>query len=75
MTSRDSTVKLLNDFRSNEGDNPGTNFNIMNQIGEPEDIAAMAALLASDAGRYCNGVNFVVDGGETAQGIQDSLGS
>lgn len=55
--------------------NPGTNFNIMNQIGEPEDIAAMAAFLASDAGRYCNGVNFVVDGGETAQGIQDSLGS
>ena len=45
----------------------------MNQIGEPEDLASMAALLASDAGRYCNGVNFIVDGGESAQGIQDLL--
>jgi len=53
--------------------NPEKRFNIMNQIGEPEDLAGMAALLASDAGRYCNGVNFIVDGGESAQGIQDTL--
>ena len=35
-----------------------------NRIGEPEDIGALAALLASDAGRFCNATTLIVDGGE-----------
>ena len=38
-------------------------------IGEPEDIASVALLLASPAGRYCNAMTFVVDGGEYARGV------
>jgi NAD(P)-dependent dehydrogenase (short-subunit alcohol dehydrogenase family) len=35
-------------------------------LGEPEDIGAMAAFLASDLGRYITGQCLVVDGGYTA---------
>ena len=38
-------------------------------IGEPEDIASVALLLASDAGRYCNAMTYVVDGGEYVRGV------
>ena len=38
------------------------------KIGEAEDIAAVALLLASDAGRYCSATTFVVDGGELSRG-------
>ena len=34
-----------------------------NRIGEPEEIAGLALLIASPAGAYINGGNFVVDGG------------
>jgi NAD(P)-dependent dehydrogenase (short-subunit alcohol dehydrogenase family) len=37
-------------------------------VGEPEDIASVALLLASDAGRYCNAMTYVVDGGEYVRG-------
>lgn len=40
-------------------------------VGEPEDIASVALLQASGAGRYCNGETFVVDGGETIRGVAD----
>jgi NAD(P)-dependent dehydrogenase (short-subunit alcohol dehydrogenase family) len=36
------------------------------QIGRPEDIAAVAAMLASDDGRYINGQVIAVDGGINA---------
>ena len=32
-------------------------------IGQPEDCAALALLLCSDAGRYITGVDYLVDGG------------
>ena len=38
-------------------------------IGEPEHIAAVALLLASDAGGYFNGSSVVVDGGEVIRGV------
>jgi len=37
----------------------------LNRIGEPEDIAGVAVLLASSAGRYITGQTIVVDGGAT----------
>ncbi|HVL48662.1 MAG TPA: 3-oxoacyl-ACP reductase family protein [Candidatus Thermoplasmatota archaeon] len=33
------------------------------RAGEPEDVAALAAFLASDEAAYCNGAVFYVDGG------------
>lgn len=40
----------------------------LNIIGEPEDIAGPALLLASDAGRFITGTTIVVDGGATIGG-------
>lgn len=37
----------------------------MNQFGTPEDIAAAAVYLASDASRFVTGVNLPVDGGNS----------
>lgn len=40
----------------------------LRRIGEPEDIAGTALLLASDAGRFITGTTIVVDGGVTISG-------
>ena len=37
----------------------------LRRIGEPEELAGVAVFLASKAGSYCTGQNFVVDGGQT----------
>lgn len=37
----------------------------LGRIGQPEDIATVAAFLASDDSRYCSGAEIVVDGGWT----------
>ncbi len=39
----------------------------MQRMGEPDDIAAMIAFLASDDAKYVTGGEFVVDGGLTAR--------
>lgn len=36
------------------------------RAGEPAEISAMVAFLASDAASYCTGQDFIVDGGATA---------
>jgi 3alpha(or 20beta)-hydroxysteroid dehydrogenase len=36
------------------------------RIGKPEDVSAIAVFLGSDASVYCNGSQFVVDGGMTS---------
>jgi NAD(P)-dependent dehydrogenase (short-subunit alcohol dehydrogenase family) len=33
------------------------------RIGEPDDVAGLALFLASDAGSYCTGSVYMVDGG------------
>ncbi len=39
--------------------------NLVNRVGEPEEIAAMALMLAGPAGGYCQGGTYLVDGGST----------
>jgi NAD(P)-dependent dehydrogenase (short-subunit alcohol dehydrogenase family) len=38
----------------------------LKRLGEPDDIAGLAVLLASEAGRYVTGQTWVADGGWTA---------
>lgn len=40
---------------------------VLPDIGQPQDVAAMVLFLASDAARFITGAEFVVDGGLTAQ--------
>jgi len=40
----------------------------LRRIGEPDEIAGMAVLLASDAGRFLTGQGLVIDGGATITG-------
>lgn len=42
-----------------------TSTNPMRRIGDPDEIGAVAVMLASDAGAYINGQTIVVDGGST----------
>ena len=37
----------------------------MQRIGEPDEIAGVAVMLASKAGEYINGQTIVIDGGTT----------
>ena len=37
----------------------------MNRIGDPDEVAGIAVMLASNAGNYINGQTIVVDGGTT----------
>jgi dehydrogenase/reductase SDR family member 4 len=39
--------------------------NLVNRVGEPEEIAAMALMLAGPGGGYCQGGTYLVDGGST----------
>jgi len=39
--------------------------NLVNRVGEPDEIAGMALMLASEAGSYCQGAIYLIDGGST----------
>jgi NAD(P)-dependent dehydrogenase (short-subunit alcohol dehydrogenase family) len=39
----------------------------MQRVGEPDEVAELAAVLASDRSRYMTGTNIIVDGGMTSQ--------
>jgi len=39
--------------------------NLVNRVGEPDEIAGMALMLASEAGSYCQGAVYLMDGGST----------
>lgn len=39
--------------------------NLVNRVGKPEEIAGMALMLASEAGSYCQGAIYLMDGGST----------
>jgi NAD(P)-dependent dehydrogenase (short-subunit alcohol dehydrogenase family) len=39
--------------------------NPMSRIGRPEEIAAAALYLASDEASFTNGIDLIVDGGQT----------
>jgi NAD(P)-dependent dehydrogenase (short-subunit alcohol dehydrogenase family) len=45
----------------------------LNRIGRPEEIAAAAVFLASEASSFVTGVALPVDGGYTASGARDTL--
>lgn len=64
---------IKTDFAKALWDNPKTLAGALassplNMIGEPEDIAGAALLLASDAGRFITGTTIVIDGGATIGG-------
>ena len=46
----------------------GLNLNPLGYIGNPDDIAGLALLCASDAGKFFTSATLVVDGGELAMG-------
>ena len=48
----------------------GMELNLLKRVGEPEDIAGLALLLASRAGRFATAETFVLDGGELNKGHQ-----
>ena len=48
----------------------GMELNLLKRVGEPEDIAGLALLLASRAGRFATAETFVLDGGELHKGHQ-----
>jgi dehydrogenase/reductase SDR family protein 4 len=39
--------------------------NLVNRAGEPDEVAALALFLASDAASYCQGAIYLMDGGST----------
>lgn len=47
--------------------------NPQGRIGDPDEIAGMALLLASPAGSFATGETYVVDGGEMASGAGDTM--
>lgn len=58
------------DFAKALWDNPEilktyTAHSCLKRIGQPDEIAGMAVFLASPAGAYTTGQNFVIDGGQT----------
>jgi|TARA_E500000178_G_scaffold354864_1_gene425422 NAD(P)-dependent dehydrogenase (short-subunit alcohol dehydrogenase family) len=62
---------IRTDFAKGLWENPTlhdhyTSTHPMRRIGEPDEVAGAAIMLASDAGKYINGQTIIVDGGATA---------
>jgi NAD(P)-dependent dehydrogenase (short-subunit alcohol dehydrogenase family) len=45
----------------------GMEINMLRRVAEPEDIAGLALLLASDAGKFATAETWVIDGGELSK--------
>jgi len=61
---------IRTDFAKGLWENPKihdhyTSSHPMRRIGEPDEVAGAAIMLASDAGKYINGQTIIVDGGAT----------
>ena len=61
---------IRTDFAKGLWENPAihdhyTSSHPMRRIGEPDEVAGAAIMLASDAGKYINGQTIIVDGGAT----------
>ena len=61
---------IRTDFAKGLWENPAihdqyTKTHPMRRIGEPDEVAGAAIMLASDAGKYINGQTIIVDGGAT----------
>ena len=66
----DRGILIRTDFARALWENPDTLKAVtattpLRRIGEPEELAGVAVYLASKAGSYTTGQNFVVDGGQT----------
>ena len=66
VTGQLGALHVLVNTAGGDWDEPGSRRFPLGRVGEPDDIAAAAAFLASDEASWITGINMAVDGGITA---------